>query len=87
MYQTREHSGSNWNLEMLVFRRWENRRTNNKLEAVWKEVRVTQSCERLSNLVTLIPQELVRIDHVHQRWPICNSIVSVLTRPTGLTLV
>ena len=45
MYQTCEHSGSNWNLEVLVFRRGENRstrrgtsrrreekRTNNKLD-------------------------------------------------------
>ena len=29
MYQTSEHSGSNWNLEVLVFRREE---TNNKLD-------------------------------------------------------
>ena len=28
MYQTSEHSGSNWNLKVLVFRRGENRSTN-----------------------------------------------------------
>ena len=49
MYPTREHSGSNWNLEVSAFRRTGvpgekplglEKRTNNKLETVWKEVRV-----------------------------------------------
>ena len=37
MYQTSEHSGSNWNLEVLVFRKWENRSPRRKTSRSRKE--------------------------------------------------